>query len=434
LYASPPYGGGGLVLGILNSLSNHLIWSIESQRHTVMRFASSITAASDARQAVDELLAPIDARVTPGMVDIAFLFTTGDFNDDLANVIDRIGATFGGAVLVGCTAEGTIGFDRELERVPSMSLLVAQIPDVDIRPFHIRQHDLESIKTPLDWERIVGVSPENRPTFVVMGDPFRLAIHDLVEEINESYPGVPFVGGVASAARMPNKNRMIVNGDMYREGMVGVALTGRLTVDTAVSQGCRPIGKPFVITKAEGNVIHQLGGVVSLEQLRNVLVNLSEKDERLARQSLLVGRVIDEYKDRFTRGDFLIHNIIGVDRNGGAIAIAGHARVGATVQFHVRDAASADEDLRAILAPHAATGVCGSLLFACNDRGTRMWPRPGHDVGVLRELLGDVPVAGFFCGGEFGPVGGRNFVHGFTASVALFREPDGEQTGGPVHA
>ncbi len=388
-----------------------------------MRFASSVTAAEDAERAVDELLGPIDARVTPGMVDLAFLFVTKHFTEDLADIADRIGSALGGAVLVGCTVEGTIGHDKELERVPSMSLLAAEMPDVVIRPFYMNQRDLESIRRPPDWERFVGVSPESRPTFIAMSDPFRMAVHHLVDQLNDAYPSAPLIGGVASAARMPGQNRLILNGDLFNEGTIGVALTGRLIVETAVSQGCRPIGKPFVVTGGERNVIRQLGGRSSLERLRDVLAGLPEKDERLVRESLFIGRVIDEYKDRFSRGDFLIHNIIGVDRRNGAIAIAGHARVGTTVQFHVRDAAGADEDLRAILAPFTETGVQGALLFGCNGRGTRMWSEPGHDVGVFRELLGDVPVAGFFCGGEFGPVGGRNFVHGFTASLALFHEP-----------
>jgi small ligand-binding sensory domain FIST len=389
-----------------------------------MRFASSIASASDARRAVDVLLETIDAHVTPGMVDLVMLFTTAHFEDDLPGVADRISTAFPGGVVVGCTAEGTIGGDKELEHMPSMSLLVASMPDVDIRPFYMRQTELESAATPLDWERIVGVSPESEPTFLVLADPFRLAVHDLVDQINDAYPGAPLIGGVASGAQMPRQTRLILNDEVYREGAIGVALTGRLAVDTVVSQGCRPIGKPFVITKGERNVIRELGGRAPLEQLHGVLANLSAQDEGLARQSLFVGRVIDEYKDRFVRGDFLIHNIIGADRRSGALAMAGHARVGATVQFHVRDAASADEDLRAMLAPHAGTGVRGALLFGCNGRGTNMWPKPGHDVGVLRELLGDVPVAGFFCGGEFGPIGGKNFVHGFTASIALFREPE----------
>lgn len=389
-----------------------------------MRFASSITSASEARQAVDELLQPIDTRVTPGMVDLVLLFLTAHFDDDLPEVLERIHLAFPGAVVSGCTAGGTIGCDRELERTPSMSLLAASLPDVDIRPFHIRQTDLESLETPFDWERVVGVSAENGPAFVAFGDPFSLAIPDFVEQISEAYPGAPLVGGVASAAHRPQQNRLILNGDIHREGAVGFALTGRLVVETVVSQGCRPIGRPFVITRAEGHIIRELGGRPALEQLHQVLVDLSEEDEQLARQSLLLGCVIDERKEKFLRGDFLIHNIVGVDRKNGAVAMAGHARVGTTVQFHVRDAASADEDLRALIAPHVATGVCGAMLFGCNGRGTNMWPEPGHDVGVLRELLSDVPVAGFFCGGEFGPIGNRNFVHGFTASIALFREPD----------
>ena len=359
------------------------------------------------------------------MVDLALLFATEHFNEDLPEVLEQLSTTFPCAVLLGCTAEGTIGRDRELERVPSMSLLVASLPDVRICPFHIRQQDLESATTPYDWERMVAAAPESKPTFIALGDPFRLAIHDFVDQINEVFPGTALVGGVASAAKEPRRNRLIVGGEICREGVVGVALTGHLAVDTVVSQGCRPIGRPFVITRAEKNVIRELGGRPALEQLQNVLVALTDTDERLAKQSLFVGRVINEYKERFARGDFLIHNIIGVDRQNGAIGIAGRARVGATIQFHVRDAASADEDLRAMLAPHSAADIRGAMLFGCNGRGTHMWPEPGHDVGVLRELLGDVPVAGFFCSGEFGPVGGKNFVHAFTASIALFREPGG---------
>ena len=388
-----------------------------------MRFASSVTASSEAAQAVEALLAPLDARVTPGAVDLALLFATPHFNDEIADVVERVCAKLPNAVLLGCTAEGTIGVDRELERVPSMSLLAASMPDVLVRPFHLQQKQLESAQTALDWERIVAVAEESQPTFVAFGDPFSVDIHAAVEQINEFFPQAPLVGGVASAAHQPRGNRLILNGEIYEKGLVGVALTGRLKVKTVVSQGCRPIGKPFVITKGERNIIHELGGRPGLEQLQQTLTGLSEEDEQLARQSLFVGRVIDEYKGPFGRGDFLIHNILGADRKSGAIGIAGHARVGATVQFHVRDARSADEDLRAMLGPFAGADVQGAMLFGCNGRGTQMWPTPGHDVEVLREVLGNVPVAGFFCGGEFGPVGGKNFIHGFTASIALFGEP-----------
>lgn len=387
-----------------------------------MRFAATVTRASEVDRAIEEILAPIDQRVTPGMVDLALLFVSAHFEDDIEAVVERVITALPNATLIGCTAEGTIGVDQELERVPSMSLLAATMPDVRVSPFHIRQRDLEAAESSHDWERIVAVSPESQPLFIGFADPFRLGVQEFLEQLNIMYPGAPLIGGVASAAHEPGQNRLILNGEVVREGMVGVAMTGSFTVTTVVSQGCRPIGKPFVITRGERNVVLELGGRPTLQQLQDILSGLSEQDEQLARQSLFLGRVIDEYKDRFDRGDFLIQNILGADRSNGAIAIAGHARVGATVQFHVRDAESADLDLRRLLEPHVDRSIQGAMLFGCNGRGTNMWPQPGHDVGVLRQLLGDVPVAGFFCGGEFGPIGGKNFIHGLTASVALFSE------------
>lgn len=388
-----------------------------------MRFASSIVAASDSKEAIAGLLAPVEERVTPGMVDLAAIFATPHFDDDLPGIIDRLTSTFSTAVLIGCTAEGTIGVNQEIERMPSMSLLVGAMPGVRIHPFHLRQPQIETAVTSDDWERLVGVSAENKPVFVAMADPFSVALHELLEGINEIYPGSPLVGGVASAARQPRQNRLILNGEIHHEGLVGVALTGRIAVETIVSQGCRPIGTPFVITKGERNIIYELGGRPALERLHEVVVALPSDDEELARQSLFIGRVIDEYKGKFGRGDFLIHNIMGVDRKTGAIGIAGRARVGATVQFHVRDAKSADEDLRAMLGRKVRSDIRGAMLFGCNGRGTHMWPTPGHDARVFTELMGKIPMAGFFCGGEFGPVGGRNFVHGFTASIALLSDP-----------
>jgi len=386
-----------------------------------MRFASASTASADAQEAVAQMFAAVDHRMTPGMADLAMLFLTAHFEDELERIIEQIGAHFPGAVLIGCTAEGTIGYDRELERVPSMALLVGSMPGVTIRPFHLRQGTLQNLDSLANWERIVGVLPESKPTFVALADPFRITVPAFMDQLNKWYPGAPIVGGMASAGHQPEQNALILNGQIHREGIVGLSLAGNLEVVTVVSQGCRPIGKPFIITKGERNVVFQLGGKEPLKQLQGVVSSLGPEDDALARQSLFIGRVIDERKESFGRGDFLIHNILGFDRRSGAISMAGQARVGATVQFHVRDSASADEDLRSMLAPYREAKVRGAMLFGCNGRGTHMWPAPGHDIGVLREVLGDVPTAGFFCGGEFGPIGGKSFIHGFTASIALLK-------------
>jgi len=388
-----------------------------------MRFACGVAARNTADAALAEVLAPIDQTVTPGSIDVAFVFLTGHFAEDAEDIIAGVCECLPNCIVIGCTAEGTIGANSEFERTPSISLLAASLPDVAVRPFHLTQSMLVSAKSPDDWERLVGVSAKSNPTFIAFADPFSIDIHGFIDSLNDLFPGSPLFGGVASAAHQPRENRLIVKDEIHREGLVGIALTGRLHVVSVVSQGCRPIGKPFVITRGDRNIVHELGGKPALEQLQTVLSSLPEADERLARQSMFVGRVIDEFKGRFGRGDFLIHNIVGADRKSGAIGIAGHAKVGATVQFHVRDADSADEDLRLMLAPYVGADVRGALLFGCNGRGTHMWPEPGHDIGVMRNLFGDVPTAGFFCGGEFGPIGKKNFIHGFTASIALFGEP-----------
>ena len=388
-----------------------------------MRFASSSTVKEDTTAAIDEVIEGVGRQVTPGMVDLALVFLTLDYADDMEHILDRIRVGLPNALLCGCTAGGTIANGTETEHGPSIALLAASLPDVNVRPFCLTQSQLHGIETHLDWERIVGVAPESRPIFVALADPFRLDTTGFAEKLSESFPNSPLLGGVASAGREPEQNMLLLDGEVFREGVVGLALTGRISVDTVVSQGCRPVGTTFVITKGERNVISELGGKAPLARLQDVLAKLPPEDVSLAKRSLFVGRVIDEYKTEFSRGDFLIHNIMGADRKTGAIAIAGPARVGSTIQFHVRDAKSADEDLRAQLAPHRGTDVRGAMLFGCNGRGTNMWDEPDHDAGVLREVIGDVPVAGFFCGGEFGPVGGKNFVHGFTASIGLFRDP-----------
>jgi len=390
-----------------------------------VRFASSITDESDTRSAVERLIEPIDRRVTPGSVDLVLFFTTLDHEEKMPFALARLAEAFPHAVIMGCTACGTIGVDREIEGSPSMALLVGTLPDVRIRPFHITGRDLEHADDLSGWERLLGVSPESDPKFLVWSDPRATHLMDFLEGINQWFPGAPVLGGVASAPERDGENMLFVQGDVVREGICGVVLTGDLVFEPVVSQGCKPIGTSFVVTAGEKNIIRELGGRAPLTRLHDVLESLPPEEMQLARKSLFLGRVINEYKDRFTRGDFLIHSITGADRESGALAIAGPVHVGTTVQFHVRDGASADQDLREALQPHRGAAVEALMLFGCNGRGTHMWPEPNHDIAVAREVLGDIPIAGMFCAGEFGPVGGKNFIHGFTASMALIKPKTG---------
>lgn len=383
-----------------------------------MRFVSSHAARQELTPMIDAVTEEIARGVDPRRADLLTVFTSGLGDDDVLHVVATLRAQFPSASLLGCTAEGTIGTRVESERVPSISVMVGELPGVAVVPFVLKTTFDESGEG-----RITGnleVRPEENPALLALGDPFSFEIRGFLDFANERWPGVPIVGGFASQARRPGGNLLFLDGEIHRDGLIGVSLSGPIRVRTVLSQGCRPIGSPFIVTKAENNVIRSLRNQTPLDALREITNAMPPADKELLRRGLFVGRAIDEYRRTFERGDFLIQGVTGADTETGAMEIGGEVRVGTTVQFHVRDARSADEDLRHLLAlPTEGASPRGGLLFSCNGRGTRMWDEPGHDAGVLDEFAPGLPLAGIFAAGEFGPVGGKSFVHGFTASLAL---------------
>jgi small ligand-binding sensory domain FIST len=329
--------------------------------------------------------------------------------------------------LIGCTGGGVIGAQREIENRPALALFTASLPGVTITPFHIEQTELDASWSDTYWQRRLSLSVADEPFFIVLPDPFALAaaaLHKLLDSLNSAFPQRPVLGGLASGGQGPNSCALFFNGEVVH-GAVGVGLTGNLRVRTVVSQGCRPIGQPQIITRCEGQIIYTLGGRPALEVIQDTLNALPPEDQRLARVALLIGRVIDEYQENFGRGDFLIRTLLGADPQSGAIAVGDTCRAGQTVQLHVRDASTAREDLHTLmqaLAPElAAQPAQGALLFSCNGRGAHLYGEPDHDSRVIAETTGFVPTAGFFCNGEIGPIGNTNFLHGFTASIGIFQ-------------
>jgi small ligand-binding sensory domain FIST len=386
-----------------------------------IRFHAAVSAEESSEQAVQRLIE--DARQHVDAVDVAFLFYTSHHNDQAEQLADRFTREFQPQVLAGCSCEGVIGVDREIERAPAMALMLGTLPGARLHPFHI---DTEGWRDVLqDRSALVeklGLGAETR-AIIGFGDPWTTALAQFVQVLDDASPQAPLIGGMASGARSPGGNRLIYNDRVISEGFVGISLSGPIEVQSIVSQGCKPIGSPMVITKANKNVVEQLGGKPAMLVLREMIDTISPADRELLQHGLLIGRAISEYRERFGRGDFLIRNLAGADQESGSIAVADYVRVGQTVQFHVRDAETAHEDLSLML--DDVKQASGALLFSCNGRGTQLFDQPHHDVSVAREKLGDLPVAGFFAAGEIGPVGGKNFVHGHTASLALFREPTG---------
>lgn len=380
------------------------------------RFAAAISEHPLTTHATGEVVGQVLEAVGPGP-DLALVFATAAHGGAMEDIARTVRATLGPGVLIGCTAESVVGPGREVEEAPAVSLWAGHVgPVVPVR--------LEAVEAHPDEGLVLAGMPDPLPpgtsAMLLVADPFSLPVEAALAAIDEAHPGLTVVGGCASAARGPGGNRLVVDDTVVDRGAVGCLLGPGVEVTAVVSQGCRPVGLPYVITRAERNVIYEMGGQAAMERLRQVVESATPEERQLLTRGLHLGRVIDERKATFGRGDFLVRNVLGADRSSGAIAVGDLCEVGATVQFHVRDAATADEDLRALLAG-AGAGAEAALVFTCNGRGRRLFAEPDHDARVVTEALAGAPVAGFFCAGEIGPVGGRNFLHGFTAAVALLR-------------
>ncbi|MGH9223398.1 MAG: FIST signal transduction protein [Acidimicrobiales bacterium] len=361
-------------------------------------------------EVVGRVLEALDGAGAPP--DLAFLFVTPPHRDGLALAAETVRASLGPHVLVGCAAESIVGGTREVEQGPGVSLWAGYTGPVT--PFHLTATRTPDGPTITGWPDI----PPDSSGMVVLADPFTFPVEVLLRRMEEDHPGLPLAGGMAMASSVAGHNRLLIDGEVVSAGAVGVVLGPSVTVTTVVSQGCRPVGNPFVVTRAEGDVVYELAGRPALERLGDIASALPEDERMMLYRGVHLGRVINEHKTDFGRGDFLIRAVMGGDQESGAIQVGDQLEVGATTQFQIRDAESADEDLRQMVA--ATTGQA-ALLFTCNGRGTRLFGpgRPDHDATVLTDGLAGAPVAGMFCAGEIGPVGGRNFLHGFTASVLL---------------
>jgi small ligand-binding sensory domain FIST len=316
---------------------------------------------------------------------------------------------------------GGVGPHREVERTAAVSLFAARTgPLLPVALQAGRAGGSDDLVVE-GWPDEIAFRPQ---ALLLVADPFTFPAEEFLGWVGAKYPGLPVIGGMASAAQAPGGNRMTVGRQVRPTGAVGALLGPGVGVETVVSQGCRPFGQPLVVTRSDGNLIQELAGTPALERLvAQAHGALTEEEVALLEMGgLQIGRVIDEHRESFGRGDFLLRSVLGADRRTGALAVGDVMPVGTTVQFHLRDARTADEDLHVLLKGRRAEGA---LVFTCNGRGSRLFEEPHHDARVMSDLLGPVPLAGFFAAGEIGPVGGQNFVHGFTASMALLRDtPD----------
>ena len=390
-----------------------------------MPFAAALSTNRDSGKAL-EAVCDKALRQLQSAPDLALLFFSPHHAADAGRLAASAQKRLTATCLIGCPGESIVGNDQEIEEGAAMSLWLAKWnTPVRLTPFHLVAEETPDGYSLLGWPDAVTSADPAKSLILMVADPFTFPVDAFLQQVNTEHRGLRVMGGMASGLRGPGECSLILGDRVVEEGAAGVLLQGPVQVRAVVSQGCRPIGRHMIITRGHDNVIAGLGGKTPLEQLQELWQELNPRDQRLLQQGLHVGRVINEYQGEFQRGDFLIRNVMGLDRDSGALAITDRVRVGQTVQFHVRDADSADEDLHALLQLDLSAHErkpAGALLFTCNGRGTRLFPETSHDARAIRAEAGALPLAGFFAQGELGPVGGQNFIHGFTASVVLFED------------
>jgi small ligand-binding sensory domain FIST len=372
--------------------------------------------AAWAGQLRQKLLAP--------QVSLGLLFVTPDYLSRASSLLELLRLHARIPLLVGCSSQGMIQGEREIEETSGFVLGLYHLPGGQLRGFHFSQADVDQAQTPDYWTNRTGISAEDSQGWLVFLDPFHLDSESWLDQWNLAYGSKPVVGGLAVGLPRVPETAVFLDGEVYEEGIVAVSFAGEVGLHAVVSQGCTPIGETWTITRAEQNLIRMIGNRQAYQVLKDTYNHLPPKDQEKTRGNLLVGLVINEYLEDYQRGDFLIRNVLGADPATGSLAVGAWPRTGQTVQFQRRDAEAATEDLSLMLQNTkqqlADKTIYGGCLCVCSGRGWRMFGEPSHDARLIQHHLGPLTLTGFFCNGEIGPVGDRSFIHGFTSSLALF--------------
>jgi len=392
-----------------------------------MKWVSALSKQPDIDAAVEEASEEIIRQLGNDQADLTVIFVAPQYKDFYDKIPDLVNRYLKPGMLFGCSGGGIIGNGEEAEQQPAFSITCAKLPGVKIQSIYSETKELPDQDTsPSVWREWLNVNIEDQPHFVFLADPFSFRGEEFLAGVDFAYPNSKKVGGLASGAQSMGENALYLGNKIYSNGLIGIALSGDIEVDTIVAQGCRPIGEPMKITDCQDTLLKSLNGKPTLEILQDLNETLSDSDKKLLQTSLFLGIEMDPMKDELKQGDFLIRNLMGVDRESGALAIGALLRTGQLVQFHLRDKKMSAEDLDVMLTRYLSQGqaenASGALLFSCLGRGKYLYGEANHDTNMFHKKLGEIPLGGFFCNGEIGPVGNTTFLHGYTSSFGIFRK------------
>jgi small ligand-binding sensory domain FIST len=369
--------------------------------------------AEDLRQ---QLLAP--------QVSLGVVFMSPKFFPHARQALEILRVHARIPLLVGCSSAGLIADSREIENATGLVLGLYSLPGAELKGFRFAQAQVEEANGAPYWHLETGVEPSRTNGWLVFIDPFHLDAESWLRSWNEAYAPLPTFGGLAGGVFSDQTTQVYLNGDVFEDGGVAISVGGDVQWTGVISQGCTPIGETWTLTRVEHNLIRQIANRPAYAVLAETFQKLPPAEQQKARGNLFIGLVVNEYLEDFHRGDFLVRQLIGGDPNSGVLAVGALPRAGQTMQFQRRDAAAASEDMRELLARAkkqiGGATIYGGCLCCCNGRGQNLFGRPNHDAELVQKQLGPIGLAGFFCNGEIGPVGEKNYLHGFTTSLALF--------------
>ncbi len=375
-------------------------------------------------QGLQEWAEDLRRRLRSPEASLGLVFMTPRFFPHAKQILEILQVHARLPLLAGCSSQGLIFGAEEVEQQAGLTLGLYSLPGSKLKAFHFTQEQVEEANGPGYWPLESEVEADQTNGWLVFIDPFHLDSERWLRTWNETYAPTPVLGGLASGDYTEQTTQIYLNGDVFEEGGVAISVAGEVKLAGVISQGCTPIGETWTVTKVEQNIIHEIGNRPAYQVLAETFSQLSPEEQKKARGNLFIGMVINEYLDEFHRGDFLIRNLLGADASSGSIAVGAMPRPGQTVQFQHRSAGAANEDMKELLGRAkqsiGATPIYGACLCCCNGRGTNLFGEPNHDAQMVQQRFGPFGLTGFFCNGEIGPVGEKNFLHGYTASLALF--------------
>tara|TARA_Y100000590_G_C15678156_1_gene998784 strand:- start:511 stop:1698 length:1188 start_codon:yes stop_codon:yes gene_type:complete len=330
-------------------------------------------------------------------------------------------------ILIGCSGTGVIGNGIELEDQPGISIAYAELKNETIKPFYLETKDLpDSDAPPNTWEQKLNIPIEKCNAILLLSDPFTFNTDQLLSGLDYAYPNAIKSGGLISGGKKNGDNAIFLNNKIYNSGAVGISFSGNTKFEILVSKGCKPIGNPMVVTKCEDNVIMELdNNKKPLDIIEDLYKKNDYRNKYLIRNSLQMGIIMDRIGSISPKENYLIRNILGASEIDGCIEVGEFINEGQIVQFHVKDSETANEELNQLI-KNRNSDIKNNppesvLMFSCLARGNYLFNEYNHETNIVKKIIKNIPITGFFSNGEINQIGDQTFLNGYTSSFTILK-------------